>query len=738
MMLASPAGVQALATWPQYSSSFKDTTAANKGHIHVSVFQYVCYWFAFYAIKGGDAGVGGIAHHNSISGGGGTGFSSSVRRAADALHLIRGKETDPALRNPYIAMLRQMLTELVPRPLGAAGASPLASPRLTSSTTTSMGGGAMVLPTSPYFRPGTTATGGGPSARGSDAASRGVVFYSTLLEFWLKDADEPVAVASTAAADARSGGRGQWGGGGGAAAQPAAATSALWATTYDPPSEDLLEALGELVRYVTVVAPRAPAHSTSAWLPLTPVLAIQTAGQGKTTTTAAAGAGVVGGKSSHAALLGPMRLGAAAQPGAQALSRQLYRFFHRALSMWPDQRSIKPILRVFLSFVAPWQASNTSATTDSHAPGALASHLTAQVSELVHRVGHRSESPRGGGGGDGISGSGGGISGAGGTSGSGSNGGALVNSAAAYSSEWDSHVLSNIPFYLELFPLFLERSISRVSVRGETAVQDVLRVLGVLESSSVLVSMLRSVERDFNRCAASQPRRAEGPYAELLPWLIDQAQDWQMAATANALGDSPASLRSVPSYTMFATAGDRCAALAAKDLLDLSASVLKPEQQRRLRKCLERVLPLAELAEVAPVAAASAAVAGIMDFAPRLPRSTWRDVQFKGDSLERPVMSFEIGPLVRLSVAASQRVNAALGLDHAWHADEEPPENRIQEILVALRRKGKRVNLRPVADVRNLFWFPVAWWTLQLLLRVGWIVLVAIVTGINSIEEQNK
>ena len=39
--------------------------------------------------------------------------------------------------------------------------------------------------------------------------------------------------------------------------------------------------------------------------------------------------------------------------------------------------------------------------------------------------------------------------------------------------------------------------------------------------------------------AAAQPRRADGAFAELLPWLLEQTQDWEVAATANCVGDTP-------------------------------------------------------------------------------------------------------------------------------------------------------------------------------------------------------
>ncbi len=61
----------------------------------------------------------------------------------------------------------------------------------------------------------------------------------------------------------------------------------------------------------------------------------------------------------------------------------------------------------------------------------------------------------------------------------------------------------------------------------------------MLEHSPDLCSLLKRVERDFNRYASSQPRRAEGPHADVLPWLLDQAADWEVAATANVMGDTP-------------------------------------------------------------------------------------------------------------------------------------------------------------------------------------------------------
>jgi hypothetical protein len=130
---------------------------------------------------------------------------------------------------------------------------------------------------------------------------------------------------------------------------------------------------------------KQPAQASAPWLPmaqlhtlLPPALAAQRGGG-----SAAA---------VPAILAGPSRLGAAAQPAAQAFSRRLYRFFRRALTLWPEQRSIKPLLRCLLAFLAPWRTSGAAPMllpgTSASAPGHshLASHLTAQVTDLVHRV----------------------------------------------------------------------------------------------------------------------------------------------------------------------------------------------------------------------------------------------------------------------------------------------------------------------------------------------------------------
>lgn len=677
-------------------------------------------------------------------------LGASMRRAAGALHLpgshhrsLRDADLH-ALRHPYIALLRQLLLELVPRPVGGMVTSPLvAATGAAGGRGAAAVSGLMDAVASPYYR---TPTAMPSSRRGSNAISRGLLFYSILVEFWLKDADEPVPLTNTA------------GRGGGRPPLPSL-TAPLWATTYEPPSEDLLEALLELVQYATAVAPAAaarpgsasapstrrqsssqqqgqrqhqPAQGNASWLPPSPVLWMPVV----TSLSSSSSPGAPGAMPKNSGInpltsrgmppVGPPLLGAAGQLGSQSFARQMYRFFYRALSTWPDQRTMKPLLRVFLAYIAPWQPPSSSASgmatsstlsaMPASAPGAAASSpgaavlkshlLSSSVTDLVHRVSRT----------DLVTNEGNSMTG-------------------AYSPEWETHVLSNLPFYLELLPLFLERSISRISIRGESAVQDVVKVMSVLENAQELVSILKEIEKDYGRCAVSQPRRAEGRYAELLPWLIDQAEDWQVAATANCLGDTPAT-KSISVYSMFATTGDRCAALIAKDVLHVAGGMLKPDAMKKLSTCLEKVLPLQELA-VSPAMATSPTVVGRErhDVIPRLPRSTWKDVRYKGDSLETPLTSYEIAPLVKIAIFASKRANALLGLDHPWVEGEDIAENRLQEVFAVWRKRGMRVNLRPFVDVRSLVWLPVLWWTVAGLIHTVWWVLVLLVNAITSTGE---
>ena len=84
---------------------------------------------------------------------------------------------------------------------------------------------------------------------------------------------------------------------------------------------------------------------------------------------------------------------------------------------------------------------------------------------------------------------------------------------------------------------------------------------------------------------------------------------------------------------------------------------------------------------------------------------------------------------MRALVALSEAANALLGLDRAPSEAEGPVENLAQETVVAMRRRGLRINLRPLADARTLVWLPLVWWVGTTLLRVLWWFVCALAEG---------
>ena len=295
-------------------------------------------------------------------------------------------------------------------------------------------------------------------------------------------------------------------------------------------------------------------------------------------------------------------------------------------------------------------------------------------------------------------------------------------------------MLSHLPFYLDLVPMFLELSVSRVAARGEPSVLDVVKVLRVFERSEALVGTLQDVERDANRYYASEPRRSDGTYAEILPWVIDQAENWKRFArdlgdegAEGALGGTAA--RAPAFFSMF-TPGST--SVAMNQILSIAAGILKPSLLKTLQASFDKVLPKYEDGRTwdgdRPSLDMDGADCGAYGYGwnrngktgpvRKIDRSTWRGATFKGTELSKPRTSNEIPGLVDVMVSLSERINTLLTLDVPVSRDEIP-ETVPEQWLYDLRRRGTIVNLRPLADVRNVVWLGIvsflayAWWSLQ-------------------------
>lgn len=643
-LLMDGRGLSLLALWPQYETCLNTQARAEQQHIHVSVFQYFCYWFAFYAIKGGsgvyDTSLSSSRRLLGQSGGKAGGLQTFGKRAADVLHLRSGRSGSGVSKNMYVLLLRDLLHEYLPRPIDSRE-----DEGLLDGHSVDHGRGA-VLYSSYQSKPGT-----------------GLLLYSILLEFWLKDADERLedAALPTSGAHSIGGQRGLM------------TQRATWGSSYDPPPENVLEVVEELTKYIMVYQLKdenVPAQSGASWLPLSPVLCQARDVFNRKTHTSGGHKNV---------LQGPRILGLPGSMGCQAYGRQLYRLFHRAFSSWPDQRTIKPLLRVFLAVLAPWQVGTTSSSTSSsstkspYATQEGATGIKGKMSDLAHMVGLDGQK----------------------------NSKTKVN---YYTDEWEHHVLAHVPFYLDLVPLFLKLSVSRIGARGEASVQDVHKVMSVFEKSESLVSLLKELEQDVNKCYASQPRRADGKHAEIIPWIIDQAENWKDHATSSATRaeQKKDSVRPRTLFAMF-SAEIPCAALSANDILCTTSGILKADAQKALEKCFVKTLPMTDVHAAGHEADARSAYAHELSDIMKIQKSTWMDVRFKGDVLRAPRTSYEIVYLVDLMIHLSEMLNAKIGLDVPCR-DGEIPENIIQEYIYGLRRRNWRINLRPIADIRNLFW----------------------------------
>ena len=63
-------------------------------------------------------------------------------------------------------------------------------------------------------------------------------------------------------------------------------------------------------------------------------------------------------------------------------------------------------------------------------------------------------------------------------------------------------------------------------------------MLAIFAAAPELCQLIKDVEADYERFLQHPGRRPKGPYAEVLPFLAEQAQDWESCATATSAGSS--------------------------------------------------------------------------------------------------------------------------------------------------------------------------------------------------------
>ncbi|GBF95518.1 hypothetical protein Rsub_07868 [Raphidocelis subcapitata] len=794
-LLQTAGGRAELERWPQYRGRLR-AEAGGRCQVMLNMYEYFMFWAAFYVLRGTRGHEG--ARPDAPAGRARAGqLYENVRSYGATLLSSLGQAYtgSGAQRHPYFKLLRAHLEDALPRPRGgdgSSGASAPAPPPSADGRGGSAGGAALAGRLGGALSGGGAAGGGG----GAAAAAPGELLLSILIEFWFTDGGEPIppdpAPGGSRAPSPSGGGAGGGGGaaaaplggqdsgpllggGGGGGAAPAprvsggggggagAAAPPLRAFSYLPPSEEL--AMTQVVKYVYVTEPPAPdrppapVQGRAAWLPLSPVQT-HPLPQGRLSVPL------------HAAAV-PLACASPETQAGAAVARKLYRFLRRAFAQWQptSAASMTPVLKLWLVVLAPWSSATYEDTLvlkglgagpsapagagagAGGAPGAGAGGagaLVAQGQQLAHHA-----SAALGRFGSGLVHLGGGHGG-----GAGGGGGDAQERAPAvrgsYGPEWRGHVLSHLPFYTVLLPQFIELCYSRMAYRADAAVRDCYRVMRELADAPALVRELAAAEAAFNRYAAASPRRAEGEYSELLPWLLDQACDWEAAAAAGAPTTPPlppppsattgggAGGGGAPRWRLFGLERGGCAACARALIGAAETQTANKALRAAASECLTAVLPIDRLPrEAAPGLPGPAPDVG------DLPRAGhWQQVRYQGDWMLRPIASNEIGWLARALVSLSRAANAALGLDGVplppapagaaaggaaggaaadgkggaggsaaasggggaaaaagrGGAAYDPPETLLQEWLLAARRRGWRINLRPLAEKQTLGW----------------------------------
>lgn len=553
---------------------------------------------------------------------------------------------------------------------------------------------------------------------GGTGGNEGGVLLGVLLEFWLSDGDQPLPAGpsqDSLSHAARSSSYNAFG--------SSSAISGTGFRAYEAPSEDLVEAVQLLTRYVfslederSADTPLKPAQlSGFHWLPAIPQ-----------PPAAPALKQLVRG------LPPPPRLGPAANSAAQAYSKRLFRFLFRAMSRWPEQRSLSSVTQLWLAAIAPWWPPGISPGSDSptawrpaSAQGAPAfaqreaaqretadgSDFTRRLSGVIHRVGnsqaaqHRPDQGK-----------------------------AL---APRYTAEWETHVLANLPLWRILLPIFLDRMLSRVSSQGDAALADLHHVLKVLQSAPALAALLKGAEAALAPPGllhrTPEARHESAGFADLVPWLTDQAQEW--AAVACATLDTSAPPAVLPEMQIFGD-GPNGGAARVQRVLKAAKGAVREELLRATAEAAAAVLPMASLPDVTPQERTksqpdSRPVQGAL----RLGR--WQDLQYKGDWMRRPISSNEIGWLVRLLLLLSDLGNRWLYLQGSEPPAPAAPSFPLAMLLsahAAVRVRGWRMNLRPLAEIQTLLWLPVAF----LLLWACWHVLLLLWSGLTAPYEDSS
>ena len=636
--------------------------AHGRFHVHLGMYHYFFFWSAYYACSQARGGSSSSYDRRPRSSRRSSPYGASGGRQWMAGFLGQNERV-----HPYRELLLSHLRYFLPR--GAEG----------------IGRGA------PWAA---AENGAGGWARGSElfhragGVSQGEMLVSIMIEFWMPGSDDARASPNAMGYPQHVGGHLGFGDGtrrddgwsrqNGGYARVATASSMYGDAgsmqrqyAYNPPNEDLVNAVVLLTTYLFA---DAPGESVDEGLqPHSP--------SSRSTPRRAA----PGGDERENAKEDVRR-------SKEMLQTPLYRFLREAFVQWPVEStaSLSPLITLWTTYLTPWSLELPRPARTSRASGSPSSTLSRGIEAVTAAAAdaRKASSPK-------------------------FAGDAAPSPASPRNgrrdARWDElHVLHNVPFYCELMRHFLELCCKRVPVDAEGTTNALLIVLRALASCPEVLQMLEEVEEAYNAFVdvdpyAPRPTNVDppppSPYDPFLNIIRAQMMDWEPPAPVATYGQEETMRMNaeyhrahgvpppkLPKLNMFALdqEGQTQIALALLERLDRDMSTVGPSHPLRsrvpkLRHVAFAVFRLDRLGEEATrrtsIGGASKNDAAAQDNAnssraSSRPAIGWSGVDktkanakglYQGDWLFRPISDMEFPPLARLMIALSVHLRETTG-----------------------------------------------------------------------------
>ena len=693
--------------------------AHGRAHVHLGLYHYFLFWSAYYACSSARSpygyGGGGGRSRNPYGGygygGGGGGHRSGAWMDWPMTTLAGGHRQRQGIQ-PYRELLLSHLRCFLPRGDEAG-----------------RGGVAWGL--------GTQTPGAGWPRGPGDAsyrranrvgASQGEMLVSIMAEFWLPGANEgapgvgaggvggmsPYASGIRDGLSNRAAARHHSPSNSSPYMEMSPTSSMQRQYSYNPPSDDLVNAVNLLVTYLyaepddvsggvkrsggaQLTAPVSPRSPRS---PRTPVTPASGGGGSAVGASKRVNASRSGGGSPGVQDLG---VDAEVERAKEMLQKPLYKFLRDAFVYWPNESTanLGPVMNLWVTYLMPWTLSfpapHRRRSGSGGSPTSRGIEKLSRGIEAVQAVAAdiKSNSPKFVG-----------------------DRSPLSSSASPRRTKQpldEMHVLRNVPFYCELMKHFLELCCNRVPVDAEGTATALYSVLRSLASCPEAVRILEQVEAAFNEYAPVDPFAPGAsakepppptPYDDFLPYIHEQIMDWDPPETTNQdpmatvtpmgapgarRGADPFALHGAakppavsPKFCMFTMdqEGLPQVALALLERLDRDMAHVGPSHSLRqrvpkLRKAAFTVFSLERLGESVTARATFSTELNKPDSRTggngsgknaigwaRLGKAQTTSKQlYRGDWNTRPIHDMEFPPLARLLIALSEELNSGLGLE---------------------------------------------------------------------------